>query len=221
MAEFFSAKSQGLSASLVWLPQAGAAAGPDGTPPNSYAVLTDRGAIFVDAAFSWTVEGIRKVVDAGLHPLGFVFTHREVMEAGDAFGTLRTIGAPFFLHPADVPSGGMPGIGFLDPREADFLRHGAVNVIEMPGRTPGSIMLHLEREGGILLCGDAAVGSGPDAADEAARLRRPDVGASDEELKTAWAGLLDKTALATIAPYRGLPVAGRKDIGEIAASLAE
>lgn len=218
MAEFYSAKSQGLSASLVWLPQAGAGVGPSGRPPNSYAVLTERGAIFVDAAFSWALEGIRKVINAGLHPLGFVFTSGQVMEAGDAYGTLRTMGAPFFVHPADVHSGAMPGIGFLDPRAADFLRPAGVKIIEVPYRTPGSIMLHVEREGGLLLCGDAAVGPAEDGAD---RLHRPDAGPADEGLKAAWSNLLNTTQLAGIAPLTGLPFVGRKDLAEIAAPLAQ
>ena len=89
MAEFFSERSQTLFDNVLWLPQAGAKTGATGRAPNSYAILTDRGAIFVDAVYAWTLEGIRSVAEAGLPPLAFVLTHSHVAQQGDAFEALR------------------------------------------------------------------------------------------------------------------------------------
>ena len=114
-----------------------------------------------------TLEGL--LAQEGLRPEAILLTHGHfdhiygVKALQDRFG-----GIPAYLHPADVPlladAGEMPRLLGLDAPETGFVRtplqEGPLavagmefEVIATPGHTPGGVCF-LEREAGILFCGD-------------------------------------------------------------------
>lgn len=216
MANFYSPKSQALFDDVLWLPQEGARTGPSGRPPNSYAILLKEGSILVDAVFSWTLDGVRAVADAGLPPLAFVLTHAHLLDVGDAFEDIRNAyNCPILLHPADT--GGIAAqktsIAFSDPRSSDVLRRAGFDVIEMPFHTPGSIMLHTNSNRGVLFSGDSAAAPGPEQAPDPARLERPRVATPelDAAFREQWVALKAQRLISSILPLHGTPYVDRHD----------
>lgn len=226
MAEFFAAKTQTLFDNVLWLPQAGATTGPTGRPPNSYAILLQSSSILVDAVYSWTMEGVRRIADAGMPPAAFVLTHADVAAQGDAFEELRnTYSCPILLHPADqkLPRAAKAGVGFMDPRSDSALKAAGLDVIEMPFHTPGSIMLHTDRNRGMLFAGDCAVGPGPKQNPEPARLERPQVDSDemDAAFREQWLSLKSQRLMSSILPLHGTPYVDRADLRHIAMPLRD
>ena len=224
MANFFSPKSQALFDDILWLPQEGATTGSTGRPPNSYAILFNEGAILVDAAYSWAMPGVRATADAGLPPVALVLTHADVAGQGDGFEEFRTTyDCPILLHPADaaLPRSNKAGVAFMDPRKSEVLKRAGLDVIEMPFHTPGSIMLHTNRNRGVLFAGDSAVGPGPKQAPDPARLERPRV--DTEELDAAfreqWTVLKAQRLISSILPLHGTPYVDRKDSEDFSGPL--
>ncbi|WP_420392009.1 hypothetical protein [Acuticoccus sp.] len=224
MAQFYSPTTQTLFDDILWLPQAGAKAGPTGRPPNSYAILLQGSSILIDAVYSWTLDGIRKIADAGMPPSAFVLTHVDVAEQGDAFEEIRSqYGCPILLHPADHgPRAAKAGVAFMDPREDRAIVDARFDVIEMPFHTPGSIMLHTNRNRGVVFAGDSAVAPGPKQDPEPPRLARPKVDeALEEDFKEQWMVLKSQRLMSSILPLHGTPYVDRPDLRDIAMSLRE
>jgi glyoxylase-like metal-dependent hydrolase (beta-lactamase superfamily II) len=224
MATFFSDKSQALFDDVLWLPQAGARTSAHGRPPNSYAILTNEGAIFVDAVFSWTLDGVHAVADAGVPPAAFVLTHGHLLQLGDALETLaQTYNVPFLLHPADADraEAGRLGRAFMDPRQSDVLKRAQYDVLEMPYHTPGSIMLHTDRNRGVLFTGESGIAPGPDQAPDPARMERPPVAtdALDAAFREAWQVLKAQRLVSSFLPLHGTPYVDRHDNEEISGPL--
>ncbi|WP_157961810.1 MBL fold metallo-hydrolase [Acuticoccus kandeliae] len=223
MAQFFSDKSQALFDDILWLPQAGAKTGPSGRPPNAYAILGRDGSIMIDAVYSWNMDAVDQIAHAGLPPTAFVLTHVDVAAQGDGFATIRErYGCPILLHPADVarPVSAKAGVAFMDPMNDTALRNAGIDVLHMPFHTPGSIMLHMTKNRGVIFAGDSAVGPGPRQVPTPPRLERPVVGeGEDEAFQEAWRAILAQRLVSSILPLHGTPYVDRSDFGDITQSL--
>lgn len=141
---------------------------------NCYIVGDDetKECIVVDPASE--AERVLAVLEKlGLKATLIAVTHGHPDHTGAVVPLLKATGAPFAMHPADVPYlpewGSMFGFmipGFQDPPSPDVeLTKGSVvkagglsfAVIETPGHTPGGICLHNE---GVLLSGDTLFQAG-------------------------------------------------------------
>ncbi|MCK0167257.1 hypothetical protein MWU52_06815 [Jannaschia sp. S6380] len=169
---FYDPDPQPVLGPVTMLPQKGSVSGGSKRPLNSYAIRHGEGTILFDAPVSW-VTGAVRAIQTRAPVVAHVLSHRDLAESGDAFGDLGDMtGAPFLMHPADqaqdAPS--KLDVGLEDPRAHRALD--GAEVIEMPGHSPGSILLHLP-EAHILMAGDSAVGPGPDHGPDDPRLQRP------------------------------------------------
>ena len=86
---FFSPDSQYLHDDLMLLTQEGAQTGGTGRPPNSYALLFDGYSVLFDAPFSYLLDGVDELAKRGYPPGALVLSHRDLVDQGDAFETLR------------------------------------------------------------------------------------------------------------------------------------
>ena len=225
MASFYSEKSQALFDNIVWLPQKGAKAGPSGRPPNSYAILVRNFSVLIDAAYSWNMPGIEQLVNAGQRPSALVLTHADVAEQGDAIAEIhRTYDVPVLLHPADasLARSRRAGVEFADPTKHSALDGAWLDVIHIPGHTPGSIMLHTKEHEGILFTGDAAVAPGPHQPAEPPRLERPKIAEEDDAaFREQWHVLCAHRFFSSALPLHGTPYVRRGDMRTIHRSLYE
>lgn len=225
MAEFYSEKAQVLFDDVLWLPQKGATTDRGGRPPNAYAILERNGAILVDAAYSWTMPGVRRIADAGLPPLAFILTHAHVADEGDAFEEIRnTYDCAVMMHPAAarLPQVSRAGVAFVDPTREPLVKEAGLDVIVMDLPTPGSLMIHTERHGGILICGDCAVAPGPSQPPDPPRLERPAVAPEQEaDFRQEWTVLRAQRRFASVLPFHGTPYVNRSDMAQISQPLAE
>ena len=228
MTDFFHADARTVADGLVWLPQAGAATGPTGRPPNSFALLLDGpdgpASILFDAAYSWTVQGIRDLAETH-PPAALVLSHRNVAGQADAFGPLADLfgighDVPILLHPDDQrhPEA-QRGVAYHDLSHPAIQRPG-LDVLAFPGHTDGSVVLCWE-PGGVVLAGDSAVAPGPRQEPDPPRLVRPPArdAAADRALADRWRRLFDERAVRTVAPLHGAVYADRDDLPAIAAPL--
>ena len=214
--EFYSPETQTIAGPVRMLPQAGSVSGETRRPMNSYAILRDGHSILVDAPFSWCLDGIAALAAEGFGPGALVLSHKDLCGTGDAFeDLLRLYDLPVLLHPADedAPEATGTGLRFEDPVDHPLLRKDGIEVIEMPGHTPGSILLYLAEADGILLAGDSAVGPGPEQLAEPPRLERPKMDEEDDEIfRAAWPDLLKRRPVASILPLHGATYR-RADLG--------
>lgn len=217
--KFYSPDSQTILGPALLLPQEGSGSGGSKRPMNSFAILRDDHSVLVDAAFSWTVEGIRKLVADGRPPRALVLSHGDVVGSADALGDIAAeFGIPVMLHPLDAArdEASATGIEFVDPIHSDLLDASNVVRMHVPGHTPGSTMLWIEDEGGILFTGDCAVGLGPEqgAPDAEPTLQRPTM--SDErrvEFVQSWHRAVASHPVAAILPLHGQCLL-QADVGE-------
>ena len=200
-------------------------------PPNAFAILRGDYSILVDAPFAWALEAVHRLAEAELAPLALVLSHHHLAAAGDAFEAVRAeFGVTVLIHPADRDAAAAAGAGgpLGDPTSgqgAEVLREAELELVPVPGHTPGSVMLFLPGDfdgagGGILLAGDSAVGRAPggagpggvdwnglgrDESDRAPRLARPAGADADPHFFAAWQALLERHSLAAVLPLHGEP----------------
>ena len=227
MIEFYADRTQPLVGPVVMLPQAGSAMGGSKRPLNSYAVLRDGYSILFDAPFSWVMDGVHRLAANGHPPLACVLSHRDLAASGDAFADLvAEFGVSILLHPDDQATDAAKeaGVAWSDPttgQGAAILADAELELIHIPGHSPGSIMLHLADEGGIVLAGDSAVGPGPEQADQTPRLERP-IGADENPGFVAdWRRTVSRLPIVAVLPLHGQAyrAADREDFNSIVANI--
>lgn len=201
---FYDSEPQPVTERVTMLPQEGSVSGSSNRPLNSYAVRQGGGTILFDAPVSWVMDALRRVhAEAPIR--AHVLSHRDLAGSGDAFEAQRdTFGMPFLMHPADHAEDAPARltVPLEDPRGHPALE--GIEVIEMPGHSPGSVMLHLTDQR-TLLAGDCAVGPGPDQDADAPRLQRPIMGDDDAAtFRDAMERLFDRLpALDAVLPLHG------------------
>jgi glyoxylase-like metal-dependent hydrolase (beta-lactamase superfamily II) len=201
---FYDPEPQPITGRVTMLPQAGSVSGGSNRPLNSYAIRVADSTILFDAPVSWVMDALRRVhAEAPIR--AHVLSHRDLARSGDAFEAQRdAFGMPFLMHPADQAEGAPAKLSMPleDPRSHPALK--GIEVIEMPGHSPGSVMLHLPDER-VLLAGDCAVGAGPDQDANAPRLQRPIMGDDDAAtFRDAMERLFDRLpALDAVLPLHG------------------
>ena len=207
--DFYSPDTQRVIGPVVLLPQKGSVSGGSKRPLNAYAVLRPGRSILFDAPLSWTLDGVRRLADEGHPPAALVLSHRDLAASGDAFEAFtETFDAPILLHREDRSSAKArdAGVAWQDVLEGDGARalaEAGLEVIHVPGHTPGSIMLYLADEGGILLAGDSAVGPGPAQSDRTPRLERPLGADEDPAFVDTWRRTVERLPLAAVLPLHG------------------
>ena len=207
--EFYSSDAQPIIGPVVMLPQKGSTSGGSKRPLNSYAVLREGHSILFDAPFSWVMDGIHRLASDGHPPAAMAISHRDLAGSGDAFEAFsQAFGVPILMHPADqaedAPSELDVPLG--DPMDGEggrLLHEAGIEVIHVPGHSPGSIMLYLPDEGGILLAGDCAVGPGPDQTDRTPRLERTIAIEDEARFADIWQKIVDRLPLAGVLPLHG------------------
>ncbi|QPH55967.1 MBL fold metallo-hydrolase [Pontivivens ytuae] len=204
--EFYAPNTQRIVGPVVMLPQEGSASGGTNRPLNSFAILRPGYSILLDAAYSWCLAGIRRLAEEGHPPQALVLSHRNTAGSGDAFAELRSeFDIPVLLHPDDQRHEEARDAGpYADPVGDPALEEAGVRMIHMPGHTDGSIMLHVEDEGGILLAGDSAVAPGPEQDAEPPRLERPVMpGAAEDRFIAEWQEIWAYAQPDAILPLHG------------------
>ena len=207
--EFYASRRLHVIGPIHMLPQKGSVSGGSKRPLNSWAVLREGYSVLFDAPFSWVMDGVQGLADDGHPPLACVLSHRDLAASGDAFDALASeFGASILLHPDDqtTDKAKAAGVSWGDPTSgqgAEILRDAGLELIHVPGHSPGSIMLYLPDEGGILLAGDSAVGPGPEQSDRTPRLERPIKADEDPRFLDAWQKTVDRLPLAAVLPLHG------------------
>ena len=222
--DFYSPQCQAVAGPVVLLPQKGSVSGGSKRPMNSWAIVRERDSILVDAPLSWTMNGVRALAKRGKPPKAMVLTHRDLAGSGDAWHEFAdAFDAPFLMHPDDQAEDapGRLDVPLHDPAGSAALDEAGVRVIHVPGHSPGSIMLHVEDDGGVLLCGDSAVGPGPEQADRTPRLQRPLGADRDERFERVWKETIRTLPVAAILPLHGAPLLRdeRADFDELVAGI--
>lgn len=208
---FYSSDRQLIVGPVYLLPQAGSDIGGSRRPLNSYAILRDGYSILFDAGYPWALDGIARFAEEGYPPHALVLSHRDTARAADALDTIRsTYDIPILLNPLDANDTEVhaTGIAFQDPVTAPVLREANIDCLPLPGHTPGSIMLYLENEGGIVLTGDCAVGPGPEQGagepDAEPQLQRTLMSEEDERVFIpAWHKAMASLPVAAVLPLHG------------------
>ena len=207
--DFYSSHRQHVIGPVWMLPQEGSVSGGSKRPLNSYAILRDGVSVLFDAPFTWVMDGVHRLADDGHPPLACALSHRDLVSSGDAFDTLRSeFGASILLHPDDqaTDKAKVGGVAWDDPttgQGAAMLADAGLELIHVPGHSPGSVMLYLADEGGILLAGDSAVGPGPEQSDRTPRLERPIKADEDPRFLDTWQKTVERLPLAAVLPLHG------------------
>jgi len=221
MHEFFSPDTQVLLDDLPLLPQEGASTGPTGRPPNSYAVIQEGRSILFDAPYSWVLPSLRRLRENGYPPAALVLSHSDVAGQGDAFAEIvREFQIPVMLHPEDAESreSQQAGVEFENPVESEVLEGADIEALHFRGHTEGSIVLYRERNGGVMLAGDSAVGPGPRQDPDPPRLLLPPA-TSAERLRQTWRTF--GRPLRSVCPLHGATYVNRDDLAGIMRPLIE
>jgi len=191
---------------------------------NTYAVLRHGRAILLDTNFSPLLPFVRELAARGFTPAALVISHRHVAGTGDAVRTLaKEFKVPVLMHPQDVghPQAMVTQVPYENPIDHPLLAEFGLEAIHFPGHTSGHIALYSADTGGLLLTGDAAMGTtAGQAAAGIERLIRPPAGLStdDAELRKRW--LSFNRPVATVLPYHGTGYVDRAaDIARIMAPL--
>jgi glyoxylase-like metal-dependent hydrolase (beta-lactamase superfamily II) len=209
-----------LPGDVVLLPHVEPFAAAHGMAANAYALLHAGGAVLVDAPFADLLPALTALADAGHPPAALVLTHRHVAAQADALADVARAwgGIPVYLHPADAahPQGATAarrwGVRFADPLAEPALANARAwdaEALAFPGHTAGHVVLYRRAAGGVLVAGDAAMGSSvAEAAAGRTGAVRPPVTLSedDDAIRRAWARF--DRPLAVVAPYHGQPLAG-------------
>ncbi len=216
--QFYSERTIPIIGPVVLLPQAGSVTGGSKRPVNSFAILREGWSILFDAPFSWVMEAVEQLARDGHPPEALVLSHRDLAGSGDAFEEMvERFSIPILLHPDDWQEDAPRKltVPLHDPMESAALAEAGAKVIRIPGHSPGSIMLHLEDSGGILLAGDSAVAPGPEQSDQTPRLERPLKADEDDRFLTTWKKLVGSLPLAAVLPLHGQTYL-RQDVGDAA-----
>ena len=169
---------------------------------QSYALLRGDRMILVDAVHAATRAAVDRWRETHA-PALLVLTHSDVVS--QAFGSLGELSdwldAPVLVHPADRPS----GAGRSTEEAGELLDAHGLEVVHVPGHTPGSVALYARPEQ-YLFAGDAAVGppygAGPDAG-----FTHPPI--SDADWPAFRAGWMSVPAsVSALLPLHGQPSLG-------------
>ena len=186
-----------------------------GMSNNSYAVLSDGGAVYVDAPFEKLLPLVRQIAEEGYYPAALLLTHRHVAAQAEMLGAFeQEFGVPLFLHPVDArhPQAARTGFAFEDPTGSELLGRFGLDVRLFPGHTEGHVLVYWERHGGIVLTGDAAMGTTAEQdRDGLERLIRPpfNFNVDDEQIRRQWEEF--DRPLSGAAPYHGTIYVDRGD----------
>ncbi|GIE89113.1 MBL fold metallo-hydrolase [Actinoplanes regularis] len=146
---------------------------------NVHLVVTDDGVVLLDTG----VPGQAAAIERALRPLGelhaILLTHHHPDHAGNAAALRERTGARLITHAAEAPfiNGAFPAeeptgwlrkfvfrrIGRVEPTKIDqLIGDGAEPIagftaVHTPGHTRGHLSFLLDRAGGVLFAGDAAV----------------------------------------------------------------
>lgn len=215
--EFYAARPQRLCAHVVLLPQHESPSGGTGRPLNSYAVETPAGVVLFDAGLPGQDAAAREIAgDAGV--VALVLSHADVVAQADQLGALaQSLNAPLFLHPADQqdPRVRKSGLDFADPMQAGQLSEAGIDVLHIPGHSPGSIMLYDPRDGGVMLTGDSAVLPGPEQDGEPDLLERPKMSDENDRIfAERWRKIAGRYPLRSLLPLHGQPLLQRDDLSD-------
>lgn len=209
--EFYAERMQPVVGPVSMLPQAGSSSGGTKRPMNSYAVRRDGYSVLVDAGFDWTLPGWDRLAEAGMPPRALVLTHRDVIPDAPMFDRIEADWqVPVLLHPGDA--GDAPEGRTESPLDHALLDEAGLEVIEMPGHSPGSIMLYLGDMGG-LLAGDSAVAPGPEQPADPPRLERPKMDGAGA-FCARWRDLVEARAIDAVLPLHGRTYT-RHDLGDM------
>jgi glyoxylase-like metal-dependent hydrolase (beta-lactamase superfamily II) len=191
---------------------------------NTYAVLRNSRALLIDTNFSPLMPFIRELAARGFTPAALVISHRHVAGTGDAVRTLaKEFKMPVLMHPVDAghPQAMVSQVPYEDPMGHSLLTEFGLEAIHFPGHTSGHIALYGAERGGLLIAGDAAMGTtAGQAAQGIERLIRPPAGLStdDAELRKRWFSF--SRPVTTVLPYHGTGYVDRgADIARIMAPL--
>lgn len=197
-----------------------------GLSTNTFAVVKNGRALLIDVSFSLLVPFVRQLRTRGFTPAGLLITHRHVAGTGDS---LRAISdefrIPVLLHPVDAqhPQSRAARVSFEDPMAHPLLADFGMEAVVFPGHTEGHIILYGSSNGGILIAGDAAMGtSSSQAKSGVEKVTRPPMQLSvdDDELRAHWASF--NRPVASILPYHGTGYLDRTaaDMANIMSPLA-
>ena len=120
---------------------------------NGYLVSLLRGTVLIDPP-AITVDEQRKLEDAA-YPDAVVLTHRDA--AREAAFLMRRYDLFCYAHDAEANFFEGPLPIHISFEEDDYIL-GELEVIDLPGKTPGAMGLFLRRAGGILFVDDALIG---------------------------------------------------------------
>lgn len=198
--DFHAETSQPIAGPVTMLPQKGSVSGGSNRPLNSYAIRRGDRVVLVDAPFSWLTHALDAMIGDGARIAALVLTHRDLCASGDAFDWFAERHVPVALHADDRDSekARATGLTYADPFE---VVGDGIDVIHLPGHTPGSILLHLPDDG-LLLAGDSAVGPGPDQ-DRTPRLQRPKGADGDDRFLPGWKALAAERRIDGVLPLHG------------------
>jgi glyoxylase-like metal-dependent hydrolase (beta-lactamase superfamily II) len=178
-----------------------------GLSTNTFAVLKNGRALLVDVSFSLLLPFVRQLRTKGFTPAGLLITHRHVAGTGDS---LRDIAdefrIPVLLHPIDAqhPQSRSARVSFENPMANPLLAEFEVEAVLFPGHTEGHIILYGSANGGILITGDAAMGTSSSQAKAGVEtvIRPPmQLSVDDDELRKQWVSF--NRPVASILPYHG------------------
>ncbi|CAN5542154.1 hypothetical protein BH24ACT21_BH24ACT21_08910 [soil metagenome] len=191
-----------------------------GMSTNGYAVLSEGEAVYVDTPFEILLPLVRQISDEGNVPAALLLTHRHEAGHVEEINVFeREFGVPVFLHPLDArhPQAAMIGLTFQDPMDSELFGKFGMDVRHFPGHTEGHVVVYLERHGGVLLAGDAAMSTtGQQDQDGLERLIRPpfDFNVDDEQIRWQWETF--DLPLSGVGPFHGTVYPDREnDIREI------
>ena len=186
-----------------------------GMTTNSYAVLSDDSAVYIDVGSESLRPLVNQVTEMGYTPAALLLSHRHVATSSDTLLMFaRKFGVPVFLHPVDArnPQAAQSGIEFVDPIENDLLRQFDLEARFFPGHTEGHIVNYWDQHGGVLFTGDAAMGTTIEQDQNGTEhLVRPPIRmtVNDDALRQGWANFDDH--LNGVAPYHGTIYLDRAD----------
>jgi len=175
---------------------------------NTYALLKVGRMLLVDTSESSLVPFVRQLSDEGFLPAALVISHRHVVGLGDAVGYLTSeFKMPVLLHPIDArhPQALAAGVPFENPIDHPILHEFGFEALLFPGHTTGHIVMYSKtNHGGLLLTGDAAMGTTAYQAEAGLeRLIRPPISTNvdDGKLRQNWLNF--NRYVVTVLPYHG------------------
>lgn len=176
---------------------------------NSYALLKPGKALLLDLSSSTLIPFVRQLHSKGFSPVGVMISHRHVVDFDDSIGTIATeFKIPVLLHPIDAghPQALGANILFENPVDHPILREFGIQTLFFPGHTEGHVIFYSHNQGGLLLTGDAAMGTTADQAEEGLdRLIRPpiDFNVDHAQLREQWLAFDFNLPFSTVLPFHG------------------